>query len=146
MTRIRFTRLLALAAITSLTFVTSEAFAQQKEGAPPGKGSFVRYCAECHGADAKGDGPKAAALDPKPADLTLLSKNSGGSFPSARVTGILDGSQPIAAHGSAKQPVWGHPFGAGEQAAGGNPGGANQGVGRQRIQLIEQYLESVQEK
>src|SRR6516225_950228 len=68
MTRIRFARLLALAAITSLTFVTSEAFAQQKEGAPPGKGSFVRYCAGCHGADAKGDGPKAATLNPKPAD------------------------------------------------------------------------------
>lgn len=146
MTRTRSARLLVLAAITSLTLVTSEAFAQQKQGFPPGRGSFVRYCADCHGADAKGNGPKAAALNPKPADLTQLAKKSGGSFPTSRVTGILDGSQPIAAHGSAQQPVWGHTFGAGEQAAGGNPGGAQQGVGRQRIQLILQYLETVQEK
>jgi cytochrome c553 len=146
MTHTRSARLLALVAITSLMLVTSEAFAQQKEGAPPGKGSFVRYCGECHGADAKGNGPKASTLNPKPADLTQLSKKNGGNFPTAQVAGILDGSQPIAAHGSAKHPVWGHAFGAAEAAAGGNPGGQQQGVGRQRIQLLMQYLQTVQEK
>src|ERR1700737_4782259 len=78
------------------------------------------------------------------ADLTQLAKKNGGNFPTGRVTRILDGSEAIPAHGSAKQPVWGHVFGAGEYAAGGNPG--PQTVADQRIQLIMQYLETIQEK
>jgi cytochrome c oxidase cbb3-type subunit 3 len=34
------------------------------------KKDFVRFCAKCHGAGGKGDGPQADALDPKPRDLT----------------------------------------------------------------------------
>ena len=30
---------------------------------------FAQHCAACHGADGRGDGPAAAALDPAPADL-----------------------------------------------------------------------------
>jgi cytochrome c553 len=133
----------AIAVITSLVVSTSPAFAQQKLGAPPGQGSFVRYCGACHGDDGKGDGPKASTLNPKPADLTQLAKNSNGTFPTARVMRILDGSEAIPAHGSAQNPVWGHVFGAGEHAAGGNP---EQTVARQRMQLIVRYLESIQEK
>jgi hypothetical protein len=82
-------------------------------------------------------------LNEKPADLTQLAKNNNGTFPTARVTRILDGSEAIPAHGSPQKPVWGHVFGAGEQAAGGNPA---QTVARQRIQLILRYLETIQEK
>jgi len=139
----RSTCLSALAIITSLMVLTSEAFAQQKQGAPPGRGSYVRYCGDCHGADGKGDGPKAATLNPSPADLTQLAKKNNGTFPTGRVTRILDGSEAIPAHGSAQKPVWGHVFGAGEHAAGGNP---QQTIARQRIQLILQYLETIQEK
>ena len=35
-----------------------------------GKAGFTRYCAGCHGATGKGDGPAVAALNPKPKDLT----------------------------------------------------------------------------
>jgi len=35
-----------------------------------GKGVFAQQCASCHGAAGKGDGPVAAALNPKPADLS----------------------------------------------------------------------------
>ena len=45
--------------------------------------------------------------------------------------------------GCPQKAVWGHAFGAAEQAAGGNPA---QTVARQRIQLILRYLETVQEK
>ena len=34
------------------------------------KKDFTRFCAKCHGAEGKGDGPQAEALDPKPRDLT----------------------------------------------------------------------------
>ena len=140
----RSTYLFALAVILSLMGWTSEAFAQQKLGYPPGRGSYIRYCSSCHGDDGKGNRPKAASLNPKPADLTQLAKKNGGNFPTGRVTRILDGSEAIPAHGSAKQPVWGHAFGAGEYTAGGNPG--PQTVASERIQLILRYLESIQEK
>ena len=45
-----------------------------------GKEMFQAYCASCHGADAKGDGPAAAALKSKPANLTELAKNNGGGM------------------------------------------------------------------
>ena len=45
--------------------------------------------------------------------------------------------------GCHQKAVWGYAFGAGEQAADGNPA---QTVARQRIQLILRYLETVQEK
>jgi hypothetical protein len=74
-------------------------------------------------------------LNEKPTDLSQLAQNNNGTFPTARVTRILDGSEAIAAHGSAQKPVWRHVFGAGEHAAGGNP---EQTVARQRMQLILQ--------
>lgn len=33
------------------------------------KHTYVQDCANCHGADGKGDGPGAAILDPKPRDF-----------------------------------------------------------------------------
>ena len=38
--------------------------------AEKGKTLFAQYCASCHGASGKGDAPVAAALNPKPRDLT----------------------------------------------------------------------------
>jgi mono/diheme cytochrome c family protein len=118
-------------------------FAQQKLGAPPGRGSYIRNCAVCHGEDGKGDGPYAPELKEKPADLTQLAKKNNGTFPVARVTRILDGSEVIPGHGTRQKPVWGHEFGAAEEAAGNN---AAPTVARERIQLILRYLESIQEK
>ena len=42
-----------------------------------GKASFDQLCATCHGASGKGDGPAAAALSPKPRDLTDTKYVSG---------------------------------------------------------------------
>jgi len=82
-----------------------------KVGAPPtsaasGKEMFHAYCASCHGADGKGNGPAVAAFKTPPGDLTLLAKKNGGKFPSmAIVSSIKDGNQ--AGHGSKDMPVWG---------------------------------------
>ncbi len=142
---IRPNNLLVVALVASAMAVFSAplAHAQQKLGAPPGKGSYTRYCAGCHGDDGKGDGPYAATLKTQPADLTQLAKKNNGSFPSEKVSRILDGSEEIPGHGSRQKPVWGHQFGAGEQAAGGN---VSPTVARERIQLILRYLSSIQEK
>src|SRR3954468_8384772 len=40
-----------------------------------GKLMFTTYCAPCHGADARGNGPAASALKTRPTDLTGLVKS-----------------------------------------------------------------------
>ncbi|MCL4831181.1 MAG: c-type cytochrome [Caldilineaceae bacterium] len=35
-----------------------------------GAATYTQYCAVCHGNEGKGDGPGAAALNPKPADFS----------------------------------------------------------------------------
>ena len=46
---------------------------------------FADYCAACHGAQGRGDGPAAVGLAKKPADLTRLAARNGGVFPTTRV-------------------------------------------------------------
>jgi mono/diheme cytochrome c family protein len=71
---------------------------------------FRAYCASCHGSDAKGHGPAAAALRASAADLTLLAKNNGGQFPSDRVRRVIVGEKVLASHGSREMPIWGPIF------------------------------------
>lgn len=52
---------------------------------PTGASDFADLCAPCHGPGGKGDGPMAAELTRKPADLTGLSDRNGGSFPLTKV-------------------------------------------------------------
>jgi mono/diheme cytochrome c family protein len=52
---------------------------------PTGAEDFAAYCVTCHGAEGRGDGPQAAALPVRPADLTTLSARNGGAFPMTRV-------------------------------------------------------------
>jgi mono/diheme cytochrome c family protein len=68
---------------------------------------YKTWCASCHGALGKGDGPTAAALKTIPADLTMLAKKNGGKFPTERVRNYIEGATAIAAHGSREMPVWG---------------------------------------
>ena len=44
--------------------------AEEKGNAAEGKVKYDQFCAACHGATGKGDGAAAAALDPKPRDLS----------------------------------------------------------------------------
>jgi mono/diheme cytochrome c family protein len=74
---------------------------------------FKEYCAVCHGADGRGNGPVASALKIPPADLTTLTKRHGGNFPSAYVTTVLqNGVQESKVHGSKDMPIWGPLFGS----------------------------------
>jgi mono/diheme cytochrome c family protein len=71
---------------------------------------FKAYCAACHGKDAKGNGPIAAALKQPPADLTTLAKRNGGIFPNRYVQDVLRNGVKAPAHGDAEMPVWGPLF------------------------------------
>lgn len=73
---------------------------------PTGREDFANFCAACHGTSGRGDGPAAAGLDRKPADLTRLSERNGGAFPGTKVmakiwgyTGGHDGASPMPAFG-----------------------------------------------
>lgn len=134
---------LPLAASALVILASRATLAQQRLGVPPGKGSFIRYCSSCHGADAKGNGPLANLLNQKPADLTLLAKKNNGNFPAQRVQRIIDGREEVAAHGPRDMPVWGQRFGEAGEAA-GQP--TTQTAIREQIQLLLQYLNEVQEK
>ena len=73
-----------------------------------GLDNFLNNCAQCHGADAKGDGPRSAELHTKPADLTLLAKKNNGIFDPDAVYQLIDGrKQGSRAHLSADMPIWG---------------------------------------
>jgi mono/diheme cytochrome c family protein len=71
------------------------------------KEMFDRYCAVCHGADGKGNGPAAPALKTPPANLSQLAAKESGKFPDDRVFGILSGKVELMAHGSSEMPMWG---------------------------------------
>ena len=73
-----------------------------------GQANFVTYCAECHGVDGKGTGPRSRTLTTKPADLTLLAKKNKGKFDPGTIFQIIDGRSPRATgHLSQEMPIWG---------------------------------------
>jgi len=75
--------------------------------ASDGRQMYVNYCAPCHGADGKGNGPVASELRRKPTDLTVLSKNNKGRYPDMHVMAVLEFGADVPAHGTAQMPVWG---------------------------------------
>ena len=66
--------------------------------APEGEKVFAENCALCHGAGGRGDGAIAAGLRPRPADLTVIARRNGGTFPVSQVLSQIDGYErdPVA--------------------------------------------------
>jgi mono/diheme cytochrome c family protein len=98
---------------------------------------FRAHCAACHGLDATGGGPLVPALKTKVPDLTVLAKDNGGQFPSARVLRTILGDDVLISHGSREMPIWGPIFHQVE---------ADQDFGNVRLQNLVKYLESIQKK
>jgi mono/diheme cytochrome c family protein len=128
----------ALAVVALRTTAPVAAAAQQ----PPiltdslaGRDSFGLYCAPCHGAGGRGDGPVASALRARPADLTTLAQRNDGTFPRERVRDFVSGAgRQLAAHGTTEMPVWGPMFRAFESDA----------RVRERIENLLTYVASIQ--
>jgi mono/diheme cytochrome c family protein len=104
-----------------------------------GRDLFEFYCATCHGRTGAGNGPVAPALKVMPADLTLLARRNGGTFPRQRVEVFVtnDGDISASAHGSSDMPVWGPVF------RGLDPSDA---LVKVRIANVVKYVESLQVK
>src|SRR5580693_8491261 len=72
---------------------------------------YKAYCASCHGADAKGNGPMAKSLKVAPSDLTRIAARNGGTFPLKRIERVISGEEQLpGGHGSSEMPVWGPIF------------------------------------
>jgi len=102
-----------------------------------GKEMYMAYCASCHGADGKGNGPAAAALKTQPTDLTQISAKNGGTFPDVHIAQIIKGDSSTAAHGSKEMPVWGPMF---------LEMGHDTAQVQLRIRNLTKYLASIQQK
>ncbi|HYL12447.1 MAG TPA: c-type cytochrome [Terriglobales bacterium] len=101
---------------------------------PSGAELYAAYCATCHGADGKGNGPTAPALKVRPPDLTVLAKRSRGRFPEGDVYQIIKWGGGIIGHGSKEMPVWGTAFKSASDETEVNS----------RIKALTQYIESIQ--
>ena len=98
---------------------------------------FREYCAVCHGSEAKGNGPAAAGLKTKPADLTLISRKNNNKYPELHVQNVIEGDDALAAHGSRDMPIWGQIF---------HHMSSNEDLGTVRIYNLVKYIEQIQAK
>lgn len=124
--------------------VANPARAQDSNADVSAEGDFRMYCAECHGEDGRGDGPKSFGLSTPSPDLTKLKARHGGEFPRDLLARIIDGREDIALHGGREMPVWGQWF---KMEASEDLGGAegDDGSIKRRVDNLTDFIESLQE-
>ncbi len=110
-----------------------------------GERDYKALCRSCHGEAGRGDGPGAALLTKPPPDLTKIAARRGGIFPYREIADWIDGRSEQArgrpgAHGNREMPVWGLVLS--EQYV---PGGFTEARVRNRIDILVEYLDSIQE-
>jgi mono/diheme cytochrome c family protein len=103
---------LLTAALGWTTLTTSSAAApgpmqtRDRENYNSGAYLYRAFCASCHGETGRGDGPAADLTTPRASDLTVLQRRAGGTYPRARVRGVLDGSLRLPGHDGSAMPDW----------------------------------------
>jgi mono/diheme cytochrome c family protein len=108
-----------------------------------GKQDFMKNCAPCHGTDGKGHGEDLYVIpEVKPPDLTVLSRNNGGTFPTRRVYDSIDGRNGIPSHERFDMPFWGTTF----QWEGEEFTPASNAAVKARIMKIVEYVKSIQQR
>jgi mono/diheme cytochrome c family protein len=123
--------------IALLVSIAAVALARRPAPAATTSGAemYRTYCAVCHGKGGRGDGPLASHLVTRPSDLTTLGHRNGGSFPFEAVYRVIDGRNPIKAHGA--MPAWGEAFDDSGR-------GADRTKTRERLTQLTQYVASIQ--
>jgi len=104
-----------------------------------GEELYVRFCASCHGGEARGDGPVSRSLNVAVPDLTRITSRYG-EFPAGVIRDVIDGRGiDKRAHGTREMPVWGYEFWV-EEGADVN---AQKAV-RDAINKLLEHLRSIQ--
>jgi mono/diheme cytochrome c family protein len=135
-------------AVTAILITTGFSFALWSQQQPAqekvmsaapmsGQEMFQVYCAACHGADAKGNGPAAPALKATLPDLTLLTRKGGGKFPLMKVSQVIQGDVVVISHGTREMPIYGDMF---------RDIRRDELFVKQRVGLLTAYIESIQHK
>jgi mono/diheme cytochrome c family protein len=138
LTRVRLGRLVAVS-VPALIVAGLVASAAQPAG-PDGARLYRSYCASCHGASGRGDGPMVQFLRVPPTDLTQLTSRHGGTFNEDEVARAIDGRIRIGSHGPSDMPVWGDAFSSSLAR------GSSELAYRDRVRAIVRYLASLQER
>lgn len=115
------------------------------EALEQGKADFMKLCAPCHGANAKGDGPEVSHLKKRPADLTQVTAKYG-RFPEDRVFQTIAGIDMPEGHGTREMPSWGDVFvseGVGKSTKLEDAMKASDDASR-RIAGLMRYIETIQ--
>jgi mono/diheme cytochrome c family protein len=124
----------------AILFHFDDASAQEAEVIAGGELEYQKYCAVCHGVDARGGGIMAKFLTLRPADLTQIATRNGGTFPFWQIYRVIDGGE-VRGHGSRDMPIWGDRFRT--QAGGNDPGSRAQAAGR--LLGLVFYLQHIQQ-
>ena len=133
------TALILVAAMGHAQRSTNKVVIPVKKSSPwDGKQMYGSYCAPCHGADGRGNGPVAPSLKTQPTDLTTLASRNSGKYPDTHVLAVLRFGAEAPAHGTAQMPVWGPILSE------LNTRDSNEQ--RMRIFNLSKYLESLQAK
>lgn len=127
-------------AVLAVLALAAGCVAEEKQ--PTGAEDFATFCAGCHGAAGKGDGPGAAGLPRHPANLTTLAKRHDGTFPKLRVMAKIWGY--TGKYGDTPMPNFGPlldsplvPYDAGDGISSPTP---------LRLVQLAEYVESLQVK
>ena len=100
-----------------------------------GQELYKDYCAACHGATGKGDGPAVEFLKAPPMDLTTMAKRNDGKFPVDHFATVLRFGTKTHQHGTSDMPIWGPLFSKQGKA-----------IVELRIRNLRSYVESIQVK
>jgi|ERR1022692_2588996 mono/diheme cytochrome c family protein len=106
---------------------------------------YAVYCATCHGAGGKGDGPAIYMIPGfKPGDLTHLMKSHAGTFPADEVHDVIDGRKRLPDHfdSDTDMSLWGLQF----QEEGKEFTPESEAKVKGRIDALVEYLRSMQQK
>ncbi len=106
--------------------------------AASGAEMYQSYCASCHGPKGLGAGPVAQYLKTPVPDLTTLTRQNKGVFPTQRVAQVIRGEVDVKTHGIREMAVWG-PFFLSQK-------NTQEAVLRARVANLSSYLESIQAK
>lgn len=126
-----------------LIVLMSAGTASAQEADPAaGESHFRTYCWQCHGRDARGDGPMAEILAIRPPDLTRLAAQNDGTFPTGDVAMKIDGRAGLIAHGG-DMPLFGPSLDSAQMIALSLPDGQPMLASRPLADLVA-YLKTLQ--